>query len=63
MRYVRDPDNILQCGFSKGESGLHPTQKPEALLHRVILSSTGPGDVVVDPFLGTGTTAVVGVVL
>ncbi len=38
---------------------LHPTQKPEALLHRVILSSTGPGDVVVDPFLGTGTTAVV----
>lgn len=36
---------------------LHPTQKPEALLHRVILSSTSPGDVIVDPFLGTGTTA------
>jgi modification methylase len=38
---------------------LHPTQKPEALLHRVILASTAPGDVIVDPFLGTGTTAVV----
>ena len=36
---------------------LHPTQKPEALLHRVILSSTSPGDIIVDPFLGTGTTA------
>lgn len=38
---------------------LHPTQKPEALLHRVLLSSTGPGEVVLDPFSGTGTTAVV----
>ncbi len=36
---------------------LHPTQKPEALLHRVLLASTMPGDVVLDPFLGTGTTA------
>ena len=35
----------------------HPTQKPEALLHRVLLSSTEPGDIVLDPFLGTGTTA------
>jgi modification methylase len=38
---------------------LHPTQKPEALLHRVLVSSTHPGDVVLDPFSGTGTTAVV----
>ena len=38
---------------------LHPTQKPEALLHRVLLSSTLPDDVVLDPFLGTGTTAAV----
>jgi modification methylase len=38
---------------------LHPTQKPEALLHRVILSCTQPGEVVLDPFLGTGTTAAV----
>ena len=38
---------------------LHPTQKPEALLHRVLLASTKPGDVVLDPFFGTGTTGAV----
>ena len=38
---------------------LHPTQKPEGLLARVILSSTKPGDVVLDPFFGTGTTGAV----
>jgi len=37
----------------------HPTQKPEALLYRVILSSTQPGDVILDPFFGTGTTGAV----
>lgn len=37
----------------------HTTQKPEALLYRVILSSTNPGDVVLDPFFGTGTTGAV----
>src|SRR4026207_295682 len=34
----------------------HPTQKPEALLHRLLLASTNPGDLVLDPFFGTGTT-------
>ncbi len=45
----------------KGDDGqkLHPTQKPESLLHRVILSSTNPGDVILDPFFGTGTTGAV----
>jgi modification methylase len=38
---------------------LHPTQKPEALLHRVLLACTMPDEIVLDPFLGTGTTAVV----
>ena len=38
---------------------LHPTQKPEALLYRVISSTTKPGDVVLDPFFGTGTTGAV----
>ncbi|WP_373355240.1 site-specific DNA-methyltransferase [Pseudoroseicyclus sp. CXY001] len=37
----------------------HPTQKPEALLHRVLLGTTNPGDVVLDPFFGTGTTGAV----
>ena len=42
----------------KGRDGkkLHPTQKPEALLARVILSASRPGDLVLDPFSGTGTT-------
>ena len=42
----------------KDEDGkkAHPTQKPEALLHRVMLAATRPGDVVLDPFFGTGTT-------
>ncbi|NRB04755.1 MAG: site-specific DNA-methyltransferase [Rhodobacteraceae bacterium] len=37
----------------------HPTQKPEALLHRVMVGTTNPGDVVLDPFFGTGTTGAV----
>jgi modification methylase len=37
----------------------HPTQKPEALLYRVLLACTRPGDVVLDPFFGTGTTGAV----
>ncbi|RFC65432.1 site-specific DNA-methyltransferase [Fulvimarina endophytica] len=45
----------------KDEDGIkaHPTQKPEALLARIILASTKPGDVVLDPFFGTGTTGAV----
>jgi len=35
---------------------LHSTQKPEALLHRVVLATTKPGDLILDPFFGTGTT-------
>ena len=38
---------------------LHPTQKPEALLYRIILASSNPDDVVLDPFFGTGTTGAV----
>ena len=37
----------------------HPTQKPEALIYRILLSSSNVGDLILDPFLGTGTTAVV----
>ena len=37
----------------------HPTQKPEALLYRILLASTNKGDIVLDPFSGSGTTAVV----
>ena len=37
----------------------HPTQKPESLLHRILVATTHPGDVVLDPFFGTGTTGAV----
>ena len=45
----------------KGADGqkAHSTQKPESLLHRVIVSSTKPGDVILDPFFGSGTTGAV----
>ena len=45
----------------KDESGhkAHPTQKPEALLYRVLLATTERGDVVLDPFFGTGTTGAI----
>jgi len=42
-----------------GRQKAHSTQKPEALLYRVILSSSNPGDVVLDPFFGSGTTGAV----
>ncbi len=55
---------IPLCGgperLRRGDGGkAHPTQKPEALLHRVIMASTRPDDVVLDPFFGTGTTGAV----
>jgi modification methylase len=37
----------------------HPTQKPEGLLHRILVATSKPGDVILDPFFGTGTTGVV----
>ena len=51
------------CGgkerLKKNGKKVHSTQKPEALLHRIILSTTNKDDVILDPFLGTGTTAAV----
>ena len=51
------------CGgqerLKKDGHKVHPTQKPEALLYRVLLACTKPGDVVLDPFFGTGTTGAV----
>ena len=48
------PERLRQDGHK-----VHPTQKPEALLYRVLLASTKAGDVVLDPFFGTGTTGAV----
>jgi len=49
------PERLKDDGGRKA----HPTQKPEALLQRVLLASSKPGDVVLDPFFGTGTTGAV----
>jgi modification methylase len=43
----------------KNNQRSHPTQKPEALLYRIILASSQKGDLILDPFLGSGTTAVI----
>ncbi|MGE5545801.1 MAG: site-specific DNA-methyltransferase [Solirubrobacterales bacterium] len=45
--------------LKSGGAKVHPTQKPEALLYRVLMASSKPGDVVLDPFFGTGTTGAV----
>lgn len=52
-------DDISIPYWSMAENTDHPTQKPEKLLAKLILASSRPGDMVLDPFLGSGTTAVV----
>ncbi len=59
----RLPDDVWDefprvCGTFKERAGLHGCQMPEALLQRIVLASSNPGDVVLDPFVGSGTTAV-----
>lgn len=62
-KQMRSDWHIPICSGSErirvGGEKAHSTQKPEALLERVILSSSKPGDVVLDPFFGTGTTGAV----
>jgi site-specific DNA-methyltransferase (adenine-specific) len=52
-------DDISIPYWSMPENTDHPTQKPEKLIAKLILASSNPGDIVLDPFLGSGTTAVV----
>ena len=60
---MRSDWNLPICSgrerLKKKGKKIHSTQKPESLLHRIILASTKQGDAILDPFLGTGTTAVV----
>ena len=51
-------DDISIPYWSMPENTAHPTQKPEKLLAKLILASTNPGDVILDPFLGSGSTSV-----
>ncbi len=60
---MRSNWNLPICNGSerlkKNGKKIHSTQKPESLLHRVLLASSNKGDIILDPFLGTGTSATV----
>ena len=58
LKYEPSPDNILRSGFVKNEGGLHPTQKPVRLMQELIELTTQPGQLVLDPFCGSGSTLV-----
>lgn len=55
-RYFERPDNIIRCGYAQNEGGLHPAQKPLKLMAALIELVTQPGQIVLDPFAGSGTT-------
>jgi site-specific DNA-methyltransferase (adenine-specific) len=55
---MHDVWNLPAVQMAEKTFGYHPTQKPIALLNRIVLSSTKPGDIVLDPFMGSGTTGV-----
>lgn len=52
-------DDITIPFWSMAENTAHPTQKPEKLIAKLVLASSNLGDLVLDPFMGSGTTAVV----
>lgn len=58
LKYEPTPDNVLTCGFEAGETGLHPTQKPVRLMQSLIELTTQEGQIVLDPFSGSGSTLV-----
>lgn len=56
---MQDVWNLPSVSMSEKKFGYHPTQKPECLLERIIKSSTNINDIVLDPFMGSGTTIAV----
>lgn len=58
LKYEKAPDNILTSGFVSGETGRHPTQKPIRLMQALIELTTQEGQVVLDPFCGSGSTLI-----
>ena len=58
MHYVEKPENVITAAFSRGETGLHPTQKPVRLMQALIELTTKPDQLVLDPFAGSGSTLV-----
>lgn len=58
LRYVYEPENIIKYGMNKGEGGLHPTQKSVKLMQALVELTTRKGQLVLDPFAGSGSTLV-----
>ena len=58
VRYELTPDNVLNSGFSRSEGGKHIAQKPVKLLQALIELTTKEGQIVLDPFCGSGSTLV-----
>lgn len=59
---MKNPTDVWKISMVSGnfeERTSHPAQYPEELIERIILSGTNEGDIVLDPFMGSGTTAVV----
>jgi len=63
--FLKKPDKQMRSAWAIGtpkngekKFGKHPTQKPEALLERIVISSSNEGDIVLDPFCGSATTGV-----
>ena len=56
VAYEHNPDNILHSGFAPGEGGVHVAQKPVKLLKALIELTTLEGQIVLDPFCGSGST-------
>lgn len=58
LRYTDQPENVLKGAMGVGESGLHPTQKSVKLMQALIELTTKEGQLVLDPFAGSGSTLV-----
>jgi len=58
LKFVSRPDNILDCDFTPGEQGNHPTQKPVKLMQALIELTTLPNQVALDPYCGCGSTLI-----
>jgi site-specific DNA-methyltransferase (adenine-specific) len=62
-KQMKDVWNFTAPKREEKKLGKHPTQKPLVLLERILLAASNPGDLVMDPFLGSGTTAIASALL
>lgn len=63
LKYIGSPNNFIEMSSASGDTGLHPTQKPIKLMKSLIELTTQPGQIVLDPFAGSGSTIVAAIEL